>query len=475
MFLQIASNKRWSAVLLFACLGVLAAFGWALDAYIGLPDHIALFAAMAIAVIMGLVSYFGGDNIILASASARQVTHDDQPQLFNVVEEVAIACGEPVPRVFLIDDPSPNAFATGRDPHHASIAVTRGLLDKLNRNELQGVVAHEMSHVRNYDILFMTIVTVMVGTIALLSDVFWRGRAFRLGGRGKGGAVVLILALIVLILAPIAARLVQLAASRKREFLADASAAVITRYPAGLASALRKLVADPLPLDCANRATQSLYIVNPLKGSGGTSLWDTHPPLEERIARLEKMAYLNPDAGADASHSATPATPAPAASTALPLPLPLPPPVGTAALAGGVAVAAATPVAASALAPAPAVAPTPTNQCPRCGEKLRRGGIAGRKLGGCGTCGGLWIGEDDLAALLQSAPRKLQQADDAFANRVGTGWRSFADKRCPACGDILHTEPLKQDERVIIDRCASGHGVWFDDGEMAALVKNLSA
>lgn len=297
MFNQIEANKRSSVILMTLCVVLLIALGWALAVYLEFPTYLGIIGAVLLAIILGLVSYYSGDSIVLATSGAQAVSHEDNPRLYNVVEEIALAAGVPTPQVYIIDDLSPNAFATGRDPQHSAVAITQGLLQKLNRDELQGVIAHEMSHVRNYDILFMTLMAVMVGTIALLSDIMWRTRwrSRSSSSSNDGGlqAILMILALALLILAPIAGKLIQLAASRKREYLADASGAMLTRYPAGLASALRKLDSDPDPLEKANRATQHMYIVNPLKSGGGSSLWDTHPPIEDRIKRLEQMAYIN--------------------------------------------------------------------------------------------------------------------------------------------------------------------------------------
>jgi heat shock protein HtpX len=231
------------------------------------------------------------------------VSKDEYPYLYNVVEGLAIAAGIPKPRCYVIDDTAPNAFASGRNPENAVVVVTTGILKKLNRAELEGVIAHELSHIKNYDILVQTLAVVMVGVIVLLSD--WILRTFLWGGGrrrrtsseregGNAGAVLVIVALALAILSPLFAQLLRLAVSRKREFLADADGALLTRYPPGLASALRKLSADTEPLEAANKATAHMYIVNPLKGQkhgGGAMarLFSTHPPIEERVAALEKM------------------------------------------------------------------------------------------------------------------------------------------------------------------------------------------
>jgi heat shock protein HtpX len=258
-------------------------------------------AAGGVSLVLVLLGLFDGDNIILNMTGAKEIRHDDEPRLWNVVEEMSIAAGVPRPKLYLIKDGSPNAFATGRDPGHATVAVTRGLLDKLNRDELQGVIAHEMSHVRNYDIRFAMVMAILVGAVVLVRDSFLRG-VFEEGTSGGGSddgkegcagrLVLLALAIVGAILAPILARIIQLAVSRQREYLADASAAELTRYPQALAQALEKISADRDRLDIANRATQHLYIVNPvmrLRKRTGASIWDTHPPIDERIRRLREM------------------------------------------------------------------------------------------------------------------------------------------------------------------------------------------
>ena len=258
------------------------------------------FAILPVALVFSggsaFISYFAGDKLVLAQSHARLVGPDEQLELRNIVETLGIGLGIPTPKLYLIDDSAPNAFATGRDPKHASVVVTTGLLDKLDRQELEGVLAHELSHVGNRDIRVMLLVTVMVGTIALLSDwllrsMFWGGGRDRDRDRGGGGGLILILGLVLAILTPLIAGIVQMAVSRQREYLADASGALLTRYPQGLANALRKIAADPEPLEVANKATASLYFTNPLKDRPiqFDRLFDTHPPIEERIRRLEAM------------------------------------------------------------------------------------------------------------------------------------------------------------------------------------------
>ena len=250
--------------------------------------------ALVISTGSALVSYFAGDKLILAQSQARGLGSTEEPELRNIVEALALGLGVPAPKIYVIEDSAPNAFATGRDPQHASIAVTRGLLDKLDRTELEGVIAHELSHVGNRDIRVMVLVVVLVGTVALVADWMWRSMFWGRGrdrDRGGGGAIIAVIAIALAVLTPIVATLIQLAVSRQREYLADASGALLTRYPPGLASALRKIAADKEPLEVANKATAALYIANPLKDAPAffDHLFDTHPPIEERIKRLEAM------------------------------------------------------------------------------------------------------------------------------------------------------------------------------------------
>jgi heat shock protein HtpX len=297
MYEQITRNK-WKSfflVLFFLCL--IFALTWAFGEITGWGTQ-GLIIAVLIAVAMTFGSYYASDKIVLAISRARPVKKEEYPYLYNVVEGLAIAAGLPKPRCYVIDDTAPNAFASGRNPKNSVIVVTTGLLQKLNRAELEGVIAHEMSHIKNYDVLVQTLAVVMVGVVALLSD--WILRTFLWGGgrrrsREKGGgnaaAIFIVVALVLAILSPIVAQLLRLAISRKREFLADANGALLTRYPPGLASALKKLAADREPLEAANKATAHLYTVNPLKDIKGrvNKLFSTHPPIEERIAALEKM------------------------------------------------------------------------------------------------------------------------------------------------------------------------------------------
>jgi heat shock protein HtpX len=302
---QIAANKRHSWLLMIILFLVLVALGFVIgyaywgSTYAGL-GLLGIFGVAAI--IWSIVGYYTGASIALSVSGAHEITHDQAPQLWNVVEEMTVASGLPMPKVYIIDSEAPNAFATGRDPKHSAVAVTSGLLAKLNREELQGVIAHEMSHIRNYDIRFATLVGIMVGLIALIADFFLRWSFFFGGGRRRGGdsgggnPIIFIIAIALAILAPLSAYMVQFAISRKREFLADATGVELTRNPAGLAGALEKIAGDPTPLKTANRATAHLFISNPKKASKERSgLFDTHPPIRERIARLRAMAFMPPD------------------------------------------------------------------------------------------------------------------------------------------------------------------------------------
>lgn len=297
MYDAIAANRRNTFLLIAVMTAALMLIGYGFGLYMGLGEGGLIIAAIVAALWIG-ISYFHGDSILLSASRAREIHKADHPQLFNVVEELTIAAGLPMPKIYIIEDSAPNAFATGRDPHNASVAITRGLLEKLNRQELQGVMAHELSHIQNRDILYATLIGAIAGAIIVLSDLFLRTLRFRSRGhssksdKGKGGvAVIVLVGMILAILAPVIARLLQLAVSRQREYLADASAALMTRYPEGLASALEKIARDPDPLEVASRATQHLYIVNPFERDRWSldSLWSTHPPLAERIRRLRAM------------------------------------------------------------------------------------------------------------------------------------------------------------------------------------------
>ncbi|KKQ18274.1 MAG: Protease HtpX-like protein [Berkelbacteria bacterium GW2011_GWA1_36_9] len=299
MYKNIDSNKRRTVLLIFVFLIFVIGLGYLLSWYF--DNQFILVLAVLIATIQALVSYYYSDSITLAISGAKEVPHQEPfLNLHRAVENLALTAGLPKPKIFLIQDSAPNAFATGRDPQHASLAVTTGLLEKLNKTELEGVVAHEMSHIGNYDIRLMTLIVVLVGVVALLSDFFLRWTWFgsRRRSDGESGQIQLILfivAIVLAILAPLVATVIQLAISRKREFLADASGALLTRYPEGLASALEKIAQDREPLEVANKATAHLYIESPFKKSTAqgkgwlVGLFTTHPPVEERIRRLKAM------------------------------------------------------------------------------------------------------------------------------------------------------------------------------------------
>ncbi len=301
---QIAQNKRRSWLLMFALGAILVLLGAVIGHAITgstAGAGAAVVGALILSIVLSAGAWFRGDSLILAASQAKQVGPAEAPQLVNVVQELSLAAGVPMPRVFIIDDSAPNAFATGRDPAHASVAVTTGLLDKLDREELQGVLGHEMSHVRNYDIRFALLVGVLVGSIALLADMFLRfsfwsnvgGRRSRNSDSGGGlQAILMVVALVLAIVAPFFARLVQMSVSRQREYLADASSVELTRNPVGLERALAAISADTEPLEVANRATQHLYIVNPIKklDDRSGSLFSTHPPIRDRIDRLRALS-----------------------------------------------------------------------------------------------------------------------------------------------------------------------------------------
>jgi len=295
MYNQIDSNKRrtWALIIIF--IAIICAIGWFIS-YTYDDGYISLAIAAVFSLAMALFGYYGGDKVALWTAAAQPIQKVDSPYLYNMVENLCIADGLPLPKIYLINDDAINAFATGRDPRHASIAVTAGAIKKLENEELEGLIAHELSHIKNYDIRLMMIVIVLVGMIALLSNWFLRFRLF--GGRksnsdnsGGIGLVIVIIGLVLLILSPLIAQLIKLAISRRREYLADASGALLTRYPEGLARALEKINQDPAILDHANNATAHLYISNPFKGSGKfmAGLFSTHPPIEDRVKKLRAM------------------------------------------------------------------------------------------------------------------------------------------------------------------------------------------
>ena len=310
---QVSANKRNSLLMAGFVIVVLGLLGFAIGyAVVGSPAGGvgATGLALAFGSISGVASFFGGDKLVLTVSGAHPVDATSAPELLNVVQEMAIAANVPMPAVYLIDDTAPNAFATGRDPAHASIAVTTGLLEKLDREELQGVIGHELSHVRNLDIRFALIVGVMVGAIAILADFFLRftfwGGGRRSNSRESGGgaqAIVFVIAIVLAILAPIISRFIQLAVNRQREYLADASSVELTRNPYGLERALAKISGDKEVLEVANRGTQHMYFTNPIKKfeARSSNLMSTHPATLDRINRLRELTGEAPLGAADAA------------------------------------------------------------------------------------------------------------------------------------------------------------------------------
>ncbi len=316
-YAQQSANRRNSFLLAAFVVIIFGLLGFTIGyAMVGSPAGGLAVTALALGIgsVIGIGTYFSGDKLVLAVSGAREIDDAAAPQLMNVVREMAIAANIPMPRAYIIDDTAPNAFATGRDPAHASIAITTGLLEKLDREELQGVIGHELSHVRNYDIRFSLIVGVMVGAIAILADFFLRftfwssvsGRrsSNRDGGSGGGAqAIVMVIAIVLAILAPIISRFIQLAVSRQREYLADASSVELTRNPYGLERALAKISSDQEVLEVANRGTQHMYFTNPIKKfeKRSSGLMSTHPPILDRINRLRELTGEPPLGSSEAA------------------------------------------------------------------------------------------------------------------------------------------------------------------------------
>ena len=293
LYTQKNKNIRKTWFLITAFLVFIIGLGYVFSYQFNSP--IILVVAVLFSSLMSVISYWHSDKIALAISGAKEVKHGENPELYHILENLCISAGLPMPKLYIINEMAPNAFATGRNPKHAVVAVTQGLLQKLNRSELEGVLAHELSHIGNYDMLLSTVIVVLVGFIALISDwflrwSFWGG--FRQDNEkeyGQIGAIMMLLGVILAILSPFIAMLIQLAISRKREFLADASGALLTRYPDGLASALQKISADPTPLKAATNATAHLYISNPFKGKKISTLFMTHPPIQDRIKALSTI------------------------------------------------------------------------------------------------------------------------------------------------------------------------------------------
>ena len=299
MYEQISANKKKTWALIAIFIAIIAAIGWSIHLVNGSDPSVVMFSGGLIALVMVSFSYFKGDKIALKSSGAKPITKADNPYVYRMVENLCITAGiKTIPKLYIIDDPAINAFATGRDPQHSSIAVTTGAIEKLENEELEGVLAHELSHVQNYDIRVMTLVIVLVGFISLVADIFTRSMFYG-GGRSdnnKGAGALAIVGLVLIILSPLFAKLIQLAISRKREYLADASGALLTRYPEGLARALEKIAAQSQQrMKKANHATAHLFLESPFgrktkNGKTVKSWFSTHPPVEDRIAKLRNMA-----------------------------------------------------------------------------------------------------------------------------------------------------------------------------------------
>jgi len=296
LYTQADSNIRKTWLYITGFLVFIIFFGWLVSYYFNSPAI--LWIAIIYSVSASFISYWHSDKIVMAMTGAQLIEKDDNPELYRLVENLCITAGLPLPKIYILNEVQPNAFATGRDPNHSAIAVTTGLLSRLERIELEGVIAHELSHVGNRDALLQTAVVVLTGVVVIVADLFMRFNLFGrgLGGRrdsrdgGNAGAIFLLLALLFSILAPLAATLIKLAISRKREFLADADGALLTRYPDGLARALEKISSDPSPMRVANNSTAHLFIASPFRGKQFLSgLFATHPPIEERIKALRDM------------------------------------------------------------------------------------------------------------------------------------------------------------------------------------------
>jgi heat shock protein HtpX len=292
LYTQAEKNIRKTWILMTSFLIFIILLGWVFSQVFDNP--VILYLAVFFALFQNFLSYWYSDKIVLAMTRAREIKKEENPELYRIVENLCIGAGLPLPKLYIIEEDQPNAFATGRDKNHAVVAVTRGLLNRLERAELEGVIAHELAHIGNKDILLQTITVTLVGFVAILSDWFLRMSFWGMGKRNKGrdniSGIFLFLAIIAAVLAPIAAQLIHLAISRKREFLADATGALITRYPEGLARALEKIASYPHSMKVASNATAHLFIINPFRGSKISNLFSTHPPIKERIKALREMS-----------------------------------------------------------------------------------------------------------------------------------------------------------------------------------------
>lgn len=297
VYQNISSNKRDTVFIVVFFIAVVTAIGWFVGKYFVEGGGLSTVGiALLVSGLSGIFSYYNSDKLVLAVSNAKKVEYEDAPEVHNLVDNMAIASGIPKPKVYIINDSSMNAFATGRDPEHGVICLTTGIIERLEKRELEGVIAHEMSHIGNFDTRLMSIVSILVGSLSLLADWFTRGMFFRRGKRSgnqsSASGLIFLIGILLLLISPLIATLIKLAISRKREFLADASAALTTRYPAGLASALRKIGSDSEILEVANSATAHLFISDPVRGKISSSIsnfFNTHPPIEERVRRLEAM------------------------------------------------------------------------------------------------------------------------------------------------------------------------------------------
>lgn len=288
MYSEIAANKRKTVVIMFVFLLFVVALAWIFGQYAGNPAI--MYIVLAVGAIYAFISYYTGSRLSLAVNRAKEITKKDNPRLWRIIENLAITDGLPMPRVYIIDDPAPNAFATGRNPQNASVCATSGLLEIMSDDELQGVFAHELGHIKNYDIRVSMLAFALAAVVSLIADVIIQMTWFR-GGRerGENNQAIMILAIVAAIIAPIVATLIELAVSRRREYLADATGALTTRYPEGLISALQKIERSGSALKRQNTSTAHFFFANPLKSHGITNLFSTHPPIDERIKRLQSM------------------------------------------------------------------------------------------------------------------------------------------------------------------------------------------
>jgi heat shock protein HtpX len=295
MYNEITSNKRRSVMLMTIFIAFIIGLGYVFSRAQGDTTYSGVWFAIIFSLVSTSISYFQGDKIALWTTGARPINEEENKYVYRLVENLCIASGSPVPKIYIIDDPAINAFATGRKPELASIAISTGAIQKLENEELEGVIAHELSHIKNYDIRFMTLVAVLVGAISIMAQIFLRSRMFggrRSNDREGGGqimAIFMIIGIILAILSPLIAELIKLAISRRREYLADASGSLLTRFPEGLAGALEKIKQDNIPMQRASTATAHLFLASPFSGKSLSNMFSTHPPLEDRIKRLREM------------------------------------------------------------------------------------------------------------------------------------------------------------------------------------------